>query len=277
MKLSKNSVVDKLTRPSNTLSRQGIASSSFNQLPDYTRILLSKRQKIGCTLVGAVLLWGMGYIFFCNVILAALLMVGVIWIPQLWSQFLLNRRRTTLGIHFKQMLYSLSTSLAAGRSVENAFREAVTDLHFLYPDGNTDMLKELNIICARLEYGQPIEEALQDFSRRAAHEDITNFADVFSACKRTGGDLVEVIRRTSSMISEKMEVAMEIGVLLAQKKLESNLLLAAPVFFVAFMDISSPDYMEPLHTGSGLLITGISLLLFGCCFWLINKIMNIRV
>ena len=253
------------------------ATSSNHALPIYTELILSMRQKIACVLISGVLFWSMGYLFFWNAWLAALLIACTYWMPRMWSRFLLKRRRDTLSLHFKQMLYSLSTSLAAGRSVENAFKEAVNDLSFLYPDGSTDMIRELNIICARLEYGQPIEEALQDLSQRAALEDITNFADVFSSCKRTGGDLVEVIRRTSSMIGEKMEVSMEIGVLLAQKRLESKLLLAAPIFLVGFMDVSSPDYMDPLHSGVGLIITFVALLLFGCAFWLINKIMSIKV
>ncbi len=252
-------------------------SLSGNALPDYTVIHLTPRQKTASVMVGAALLGAIGYVFFHTWYLASLLVLGAGWAPGIWSRYLLARRRAALGMQFKQMLYSLSSSLAAGRSVENGFREAVNDLRFLYPDGNTDMILELNIICARLEYGQAIEEALQDFSRRAAHEDIGNFADVFQACKRTGGDLVEVIRRTSTMIGEKMEITMEIGVLLAQKRMESKLMLAAPLFFLIFMNLSSPDYMSPLYSGTGLLISGIALLLFGLCFWLINKIMNIRV
>ncbi|ANS77057.1 pilus assembly protein TadB [Paenibacillus yonginensis] len=252
-------------------------SASSNDLPDYSKYILSSRQKAASLFAGGLLIWGIGFLFFHSVYLALLLILAAGYTPRIVSGFLLERRRRMLGIQFKQMLYSLSSSLAAGRSVENGFREAIKDLQFLYPDSRTDMIKELSIICARLEYGQPIEEALQDFSRRARHEDIANFADVFSACKRTGGDLVEVIRRTSTLIGEKMEMSMELGVVLAQKKLESNLLLAAPIFFLAFMNLSSPDYMEPLYSGAGLLISGIALLLFGVCFWLIWKIMNIRV
>ncbi|WP_094096429.1 type II secretion system F family protein [Paenibacillus physcomitrellae] len=252
-------------------------SPSGSTLPDYSEYVLTGSQKAASLLAGGMLLWGIGFLFFHSWYLALVLVLAAGVTPRIVSGFLLERRRRMLGIQFKQMLYSLSSSLAAGRSVENGFREAVKDLQFLYPDSNTDMIRELHIICARLEYGQPIEEALQDFSRRAKHEDIANFADVFSACKRTGGDLVEVIRRTSMLIGEKMEISMEIGVVLAQKRLESKLLLAAPIFFLAFMNLSSPDYMSPLYSGAGLVVSAAALVLFGVCFWLIRKIMNIRV
>lgn len=251
---------------------------SVQELPDYTKVQLSTPHKILSAFVFGIALWAVGYLFFHNLFLPLLLAAGGIRGPGLWSRFLLERRRTALRVQFKQMLYSLSTSLAAGRSVENGFRECIHDLLFLYPDGEMDMIRELKVICTRLEYGEPLESALQDLSKRTELEDITNFADVFVVCKRTGGDLVEVIRRTSTLLSEKMEIQMEIGVIMAQKKLESKLLLAAPVLFLLFMELTSPDYMRPLHnSGMGLVISGISLVLFGLCFWLVNKIMKIKV
>jgi tight adherence protein B len=76
--------------------------------------------------------------------------------------------------------------------VENAFREAVLDLRMLDPEGGSDMICGAEYyLCTRMEYGQPVEEALHDFSKRAGMEDVERFADVFMVCKRTGGDLVE--------------------------------------------------------------------------------------
>ncbi|MNN51498.1 hypothetical protein D3C81_1661350 [compost metagenome] len=138
-------------------------------------------------------------------------------------------------------------------------------------------MRELAIICARMDYGQPVEEALLDFSRRAALEDIDNFADVFTTCKRSGGDLVEVVRRTSNLIGEKLEISQEIGVMIAQKRFEAKAMLAAPILFLLFMQMTSPDYMLPLHQGVGLLISGLALLLYAVCAWLMLKIIDIRL
>ncbi|GJM78246.1 hypothetical protein HMSSN139_07420 [Paenibacillus sp. HMSSN-139] len=110
-----------------------------------------------------------------------------------------------------------------------------------------------------------------------ALEDIDNFADVFTTCKRSGGDLVEVVRRTSNLIGEKLEISQEIGVMIAQKRFEAKAMLAAPVLFLLFMQMTSPDYMRPLHHGSGLLISGLALLLFAVCAWLMLKIIDIRI
>ncbi|MNP61245.1 hypothetical protein D3C76_1564050 [compost metagenome] len=65
--------------------------------------------------------------------------------------------------------------------------------------------------------------------------------------------------------------------MIAQKRFEAKAMLAAPVLFLVFMDMSSPDYMQPLHSGIGLVISAFALLLFAGCSWLILKIMDIRI
>ncbi|QWU18257.1 type II secretion system F family protein [Paenibacillus sophorae] len=245
------------------------------RLPDYTVYTLNSRQRIISAAAGGLILFGVGYLFYHNPVIALLLSAGGYFTPRMWRDYLKKRRRAMLNLQFKQMLFSLSSSLSAGRSVENAFREAVQDLKMLDPEGGSDMIAELNIICTRLEYGQPIEEALHDFSRRADMEDIRRFADVFSVCKRTGGDLVEVVRCTSSIIGEKLDVQQEIAVSISQKRFESKALLVSPLIMLLFMSFSAGDYMQPMYTGFGMLISTFALAGLVLCYFWISKIMDI--
>ncbi|ETT56596.1 type II secretion system F family protein [Paenibacillus sp. FSL H8-0457] len=253
------------------------AAARTHALPDYSVYHLSMSHRTACVILGGLLFCFIGYLFYHNLILSLLLGAGGLMIPKLWRRFMLERRRRTLNLHFKQALYSLSSSLSAGRSVENGFRDAVQDLLLLDPGGSSDLIFELKVIVSRLEYGEPIEVALQDFARRAGMEDLTNFADVFSTCKRTGGDLVEVVRRTSSVIGEKLDIQQEISVMIAQKRFESKALLAAPFLLLLFMNMTSPDYMEPMYSGSGFMISTFALAALGGCFLWITKMMNIKV
>lgn len=256
---------------------QAIAEAESQVLPRYTQHALSPKQKAGCIALCALLFFGIGYLFYHHWVLGLLLASASLLTPRYYNRYLLNKRRTALSLHFKQALYSLSSSLAAGKSVENAFREAVHDLRMLDPQADHDFIRELIIICTRMEYGEPIETALQDFADRAQMEDITNFADVFVTCKRTGGDLVEVVRRTSSVIGEKLDIQQEIAVTIAQKKFESKAMFAAPFLFLIFLSLTSPEFLAPLYTGMGYILSSISLLiLFGCFIW-VQRIMNIKV
>ncbi|WP_340021772.1 type II secretion system F family protein [Paenibacillus sp. FSL K6-1096] len=244
-------------------------------LPDYTVYELTSLQRVTVILCAGLVLLGIGYLFYHRLLLAVLLVPGSAYGPRLLRQYLLQRRRAALNLQFKQMLFSLSSSLSAGRSVENAFREAVQDLRMLDPEGASDMISELNIICARMENGEPIEDALYDFSSRAGMEDVERFADVFMVCKRTGGDLVEIVRRTSGIIGEKLDIQQDIAVSIAQKKFEAKALLVSPLMMVMFMSLSAGDYMQPMYTGAGIAVSTLALIALFLCYLWTNKIMDI--
>jgi len=218
-----------------------------------------------------------------------LLFYGSIWATVLFFFFgclypriLLPRKKRKadeqFASQFRQLLYSLSSLLSAGRSVENAFRDAARDLQLIYPDPNTLILTELKRIVGRLDRGESIEIALSDLARRSALEDVRNFSEVFLICKRTGGNLVEVIRRTSHILADKMEVKQEIAVMLAQKKFESRILAISPLVVVAFLRMSSPDYMAPLYgNAQGVVIMTVALGVLCASMWLSGLIMRIKV
>ncbi|MBD2844327.1 type II secretion system F family protein [Paenibacillus sp. IB182496] len=189
----------------------------------------------------------------------------------------LAKRRELLRLQFREALSSLTSSLAAGRSVESAIRNVPEDLRIIYPSADTDIVREFDIIGYRLENGEPVEPALQDFADRAQVDDISHFVDVFCTGKRTGGDLVEVIRQTSQIIGEKLEVQLEIGVMVAKKKFESRIMMGVPFVFMAFLSYAAPDYMAPLYSGMGYVLLTVALLVLAGCCWFVVRIMNIRM
>jgi tight adherence protein B len=156
--------------------------------------------------------------------------------------------------------------------------ETVQDLQMLYANPQTYIIVEFNIIAQKLRNGENVEATLKQFSDRANMEDIRNFSEILAICKRSGGNLVEVIRRTAAMIGEKIELQQDITLLVAQKRFESRILSFAPLVIVAFLSFSSPDYMLPLYEGYiGKLIMTLALALLFLCFIITNKIMDIQV
>ncbi len=258
--------------------RKGKASNINDQgLPHYTEYQLSKKEYLFALCVGVLVTSMIGMLFYKHWL--GVIVIGCLglYYPRIRRQALLDRKRSQLSMQFKQALYSLSSSLSAGRSIENAFKEAIQDLTLLYPGVDADMIRELRIIKFRMENGEPMERAIMDFSLRAKQEDIANFADVIVTCKRMGGDLIEVVRRTSSVIGEKMDIMQEIEVLVAQKRLEMKAMMAAPFVFLSFLNLSAPDFLMPLYEGVGRAIATVSLLLLFLGVWMISRMMNIRV
>jgi tight adherence protein B len=246
-------------------------------LPDYTVYRLSRKQFTAAAFIGCALTFVAAYLFYRSVFAALVLSAAGLSYPRLHRKTLLLRRRERLTLQFKEALYSLTSSLAAGRSVENAFIAALDDLRLLYPDPQTEVLTEFEIIRARMAYGEPLEQALKDFSERAKIDDIAQFVDVFSTCKRSGGDLVEVIRRTTQTIGEKLDIQQEIAVMVAQKRYEARIMMVVPFVFLAFLGYAAPDYMAPLYSGTGYVLLTVSMLLLAVCYWAMAKVMSIRM
>ncbi|OPH47237.1 pilus assembly protein TadB [Paenibacillus ferrarius] len=251
--------------------------SNINQLIDYNLYELTAKEKMIAILMLAIPAFIVGYIFYKSLILAAgLSMIGLTF-PRFRKQHLIQNRKNKLYVQFKQALSCLSSSMTVGKSIETAFREALEDLKLLYSDPACFIVIEFSIICRRVENGEPIEAALKNFADRSHLEDVRSFTDVFLTCKRSGGNLIEVMKRTATVIGEKLEISQDISVMIAQKRFESRVLLFAPIAIVAVLAFTSPEYMQPLYTGSGLLIMTVCLLLLGACYLLTHKIMNIKV
>lgn len=250
-----------------------------NRLTHYDDYQLSQSEFLKYALISGTFFFILGYLFYQNIILS-LLFAGIgQFYPKYQRKKLLEKRKVELEIQFKEAIFSLSSSLSAGHSIENAFKEVEQDLKLLYPSNDTLIIREVKMINKRIENGETIERTIADFAKRSQVEDIMNFSNVFSTCKRTGGDLVEVIRRTSDIISEKQEIKQEISVMISQKRFESNILTIMPLGMVFLLKYTSGGYLDPLYSwkGMGPIIMTCCLGMMGLAFWISRKIMNIKV
>jgi tight adherence protein B len=276
-KLRKSVQPDSIPPPLNQWNGLAAAETIESSLVHYSEYAMSRKEKLTAILMLGMPMAFIGYIFYQNIVLALAVSLLGLAFPQIRRKQLIEQRKNKLNTQFKQALSCLSSSLAAGKSVESSFKDAWTDLKVLYPDPACYIVVEFQVLLRRLDNGEPIEAGILDFAQRSGLEDVCSFADVFITCKRTGGNLIEVMKRTSGIISDKLEIKQDISVMIAQKKFESRVLLFAPIIIVAVLSFSSPEYMEPLYTGIGIGIMSVCLLVLVGCFWLTQKIMNIKV
>jgi tight adherence protein B len=260
----------------NKKSEENPVSTDYS-LIDYSVYRMNFIEKCIAFAMAAGFMYALLFIFFKSVFVVIPAIVLALVYPSIKAKELLRARKRQLSLQFRQALYSLSTSLAAGRSIENAFIAVIDDLRLLYSAADTYIIREFEVIARKIENGEQIEKAVSDFSKRADCEDIRNFSDVFSTCKRTGGDLIEVMRRTSNIIGEKLEIEQDIAVMVTQKRLEARLLSVIPYVIIAFLSFSSPDYMQPLYEFNGRLIMAGALVLLLTSSWVMKRMMEIKV
>lgn len=245
---------------------------------NYLVYRMSGWQRFFYAILAAGFFYGLAYIFYHSLLISVLVAPLGIFYPRLKCTELARRRQEHLGIQFREALYSLSSSVSAGKSLEAAFRDAAKDLHLLYPGLDAYIVKELTAITARLERNETLEEALRDLAERSGLEDIKNFAEVFSVGKRSGVDMVEVLINTSNVIGEKLRIKEEINTLLAQRRLEQRILNVMPVALVLLLTWSTGDYMQPMfQTAFGRTVMTAALALLAAAYYISKKISDIEV
>lgn len=203
------------------------------------------------------------------------LALGFAGIP-LANKILLNRRRKNLLLQFKDMLESLSTSIGVGKNIVYAFEDAQQDMLNQYGD-KSHIYEELTIILDGLRNNLVIEDLLHDFAARSGLEDIRSFADVFEICNRQGGNMKQVIYETKNIISEKIEIEMEINTMVSGKKNELNIMSIMPLVIILMLQGFGGDGGFNQMTITNIVVRAIALVAFVIAYAIGLRIVNIRV
>jgi len=260
-----------------TKARRGTNLNSV-ALADYNEYHLKFPEKVFYTVLAAIGLFALCYIFYKSIWFSLTVTPLALLYPSRRARAIRDKRKKELNIQFKDALYALSSSLMAGKSVESAFKDVHQDLLILYPDPETPIIKEVEYILRRLEMNETLEEAMSDFARRSHSEDIRSFVDVFSIAKRSGGNLVEIIKNTSTIIADKLQIEQEIDTLLAQRKLEQKILAVMPIALIMLLSWSTGNYMAPVFdTIAGRIAMTAAVFLLGVANIIASRIMQIEV
>ena len=189
----------------------------------------------------------------------------------------LKKQKRELTLQFKSMMEALVTSLTAGYSLERAFSDARRDMAFIYEE-DAMIFRELDEIIAGLKVNIPVEKLLKDFGDRSGVEDIENFANVVTAAKRSGGNLVRIIEKTVRSISDKISLEEEMETLITAKKLEEKIMMVMPYGILLYLRVSNGGFLDVLyHNAFGIVLMTVFLLgVYLANVWA-SKIMDIPV
>lgn len=190
---------------------------------------------------------------------------------------LLEERKWQLNIEFRDGVISLSSALNAGYSIENAFSEARKSLLHMYSD-QALIVKEFEYMINEINMNKPVEEVVRNFGVRTGIEDINNFSEVFITAKRTGGDIIKIIKSTGKAIGDRIEVKREIATLVASKKFESGIMSVIPFAIIVYMRLFSKEFLSPLYNNiMGILIMTIVLIVYIIALIWSHKIVSIEI
>ncbi len=241
------------------------------------RYPISLKERLEDLLKAAVRILLIGFLFYRSFCACLFLSPGIYLYLRKKRAERISIRQWKLNIEFRDGIAAVSAALCAGYSAENAFEEALKDLGLIYPKDSM-IMKEFHYINNQIRMNITVEKALSDFGERTGIEDIISFAEVFSTAKRTGGDLIQVIRSTCSILSDKLEVKRQIITLITAKRLEAEIMKMIPLGIIGYLSLSSPGFLTPLyHNLLGITVMTILLLLYLAAAQAVDKIISIEV
>ena len=244
---------------------------------DYTKYKFTKKEFLIYTAEGAALCAGIDILFYKSVYALIPLALAIPFYLRLMKKACIKKRQKKLSGDFKEALNSLTVSLRAGYSVENAFAECEKYLSSTLGRDNI-LTSEFAYMNRQIKLSVPVETLLQDFADRSGIENIENFSTVFSAAKRTGGNMSVIIRTAAFYIEGKIEVEKEIEAAIAGKVFEQRIMSVMPFIIILYMQLSFPDLLAPLYgTAAGAAVMTFCLILYGAAFFMGSRIVDIEV
>jgi tight adherence protein B len=244
---------------------------------DYRIYILSKKDKISIFLYSLFFTILIAFLFYRSVF-------GIFCLPFVLRIFYKRKKEQGKELQSQRLLEEfvngisvLNTSIQAGISMENAWKEVQKELEVMYGE-NSLFFKEVMEINHSVALNVPIEKLILGFSYRSGLEDIIIFAELFEYGKRSGGNWRRMIQEVVQHIQEKYDARREIEVMVASKKLEQQVLNVVPLGILFFLQFSSWDYMCVLyHNVTGILCMTICLVGYGAAFLLSERILRIQV
>ena len=261
---------------------------------NYKVYYMSKKEKVLYFLLAFVVGAVVGYLFYGGIgkdefgnptILTHVLNVtisssvgiiaGALFLP-IKTEQIMNKKKAQLKKQFRDMLESLTTSLGAGKNINDSFYGIYDDLKVQYEE-DAAIIKELEVILAGIANNNDIEDLLMDMGQRSGIEDIESFANVFKISYRKGGNIKDTIRNTHEILSDKMEISEDIETVVTGSKNEQNIMMVMPIFLIGMIKMTSEDFAANFTTITGILSTTVAVGMFIAAYFIGRKVLDIKI
>lgn len=235
-------------------------------IKDYRIYEFTTKETIIC-LVQGLFLNGMISFLFYDSVLAMLPGMYLVYLFFKEKKRMLSRKRIRcMRLELKEFFSAMIAALQTGRSIENAFALGLKDLTE-YLGKDTEIVIEFKRICSGVSVGEPLEKLLLEFSGRSHLEELEYFAEVFSVAKRSGGNLISIMKNTIHMIQERMDVEEEIDTVIADKRLEFYLMCVIPLGIILYLRVAAGGFVGLLYGNvTGIVVMTVCLGMYGGCY-----------
>jgi tight adherence protein B len=221
---------------------------------------------------GAALGCGLlGYLFTHMFLLAAAATVAGALIPYVLLRMKRNRRLKAFNSALPDAIDLMARALRAGHSMNSS-------IEMIAEQSPEPLSSEFVQVFKQQRLGLHFREALMQMGSRIPSKDLQFLITAILVQKETGGDLTEILDRTTHVIRDRIRIQGEVRTHTAQGRMTGWILGLLPVIMLVLLNIASPGYSSALFhdpTGQKLLYAGGVLIVLGGL--IIRKIVDVQV
>jgi tight adherence protein B len=211
------------------------------------------------------------YFFFPAVLLDGIVGVAGLAAPAMFLKYRRSKRLVAFNNGLPDAIDLMARALRAGHSLSSA-------IEVLAKQSGAGVATEFEAVFRQQNFGLPLRDALLQMADRVPSKDLRFMVTAMLVQKETGGNLTEILDRTSHVIRERIRIGGEVRVRTAQGRLTGMILSLLPVLMLLLTNVINPEYARILlhdPVGHKLLYVGAGLILTGTFF--IHKIVSIQV
>jgi tight adherence protein B len=192
-------------------------------------------------------------------------------VPFLYASFMRARRFHAFEAKFPEAVELLARAVRAGHAFTTALELIATEMG--EPIGG-----EFRKVFEEQKFGLPLRDALFNLTERVPLMDVKFFVTAILLQRETGGNLAEILDKLAYLIRERFKILRQVKVYTAQGRLTMGILMVIPPGLVAALSLISPAFMAPLlHDPTGHILIAIALTMQTIGFFLIRRIIDIKV
>jgi tight adherence protein B len=209
---------------------------------------------------------------FTRVTMFALLAAGFgAVIPYAYVSWRRSRRFHAFETKFPEAIDLLARATRAGHTFGTALELIGSEL-------SEPIAGEFRKLFEEQNFGMPIKDALLNLAERMPLIDVKFFATTIMLQRETGGNLAEILDKLSYVIRERFKILRQLRVYTAQGRLTMAILMALPPGLLLMLLFINRPFLQPLfHDPIGHMFIGIAVIMQTIGFFLIRKIIHIKV
>lgn len=233
-------------------------------------------------------LWTVGQLLFFSLFIGVVgTWVAVFWAPTFLLALLVGVactaapyvyfgwRRSARFSRFEALLPEaidlMSRALRAGHGI-------ISSIEMVSQEIEEPVASEFRHVFEEQNFGLPLREAMLNLAARVPLPDVQFLVTAILVQKETGGNLAEVLDKTTAVIRERYRLRGQLRIYTAQGRVTGWILGIMPFALFAIMNVLNPDYAKILLTdplGPRLIYLGLGMMAVG--IWMIRKIIDIKV